>query len=81
MLYGYDAYNIYQASFECAQPLPISAGPTIHPGSVVAQLGLTPEEMENILADQREWMREDEEQEEREGGHTMAEETHQQQQG
>ena len=52
MLYGYDTYDIYRASFECAQPPLISAGPIIiHPGSTAMQLGLTPEEMGEFLAD------------------------------
>ena len=70
-----------QCEYEYAQPLPVSAGPTIHPGSVAAQLGLTQEEIQEVLEDQEEWMREEKEQEQGEGGHTMAEETHQQQQG
>ena len=65
------------AYFGCAQPPPVSAQPTIHPDSVAAWLGLTQEEMEEILADQEEWMREEEEQEWRREGHTVSEETHQ----
>jgi hypothetical protein len=53
----------------------------IHPSSAAAQLGLTREEIQEVLEDQGEWMRGEEEQEQREGGHNMAEETHQQQQG
>jgi hypothetical protein len=48
---------------------------------MAAQLGLTQEEMGEILADQEEWMREEEEHEWRREGHTVPEETHQQQQG
>jgi hypothetical protein len=81
MLYGYDAYDKWLAWARSAQPLSVSATPIIHPGSAAAQLGATPEEMQEILADQEEWRREEEEQEERARGHTMAEETHQQQQG
>jgi hypothetical protein len=39
------------------------------------QLGLTPDDMEEVLAYQREWMREEEEQEQGAGGHNMAEVT------
>ncbi|KIM80457.1 hypothetical protein PILCRDRAFT_89691 [Piloderma croceum F 1598] len=53
----------------------------IHPSSVAAQLGLMREEIQEVLEDQKEWMREQEEQEQGEDGHTMAEKTHQQQRG
>jgi hypothetical protein len=81
MLYRYDGYEDYLTYFGCAQPLPISVQPTIHLDSAAARLGLTQEEMGEILADQEEWMREKEEQEWRREGHTVPEETHQQQQG
>jgi hypothetical protein len=54
MPYVPDTYDLYLASSECAQPPPVSALPTIHPGSTAAALGLTPEEMGEILADQEE---------------------------
>ncbi|KIM76020.1 hypothetical protein PILCRDRAFT_91779 [Piloderma croceum F 1598] len=81
MPYGYDAYDEYLAYVRSAQLLPISAAPTIHPGSAAARLGLTQEEMGEVLEDQEEWMREEEEQEWREEGHTITEETHHHQQG
>jgi len=80
MLYIPNTYDLYLAYVRSTQPLPISAHPTIHPGSAAARLGVTPEEMGEILADQEEWMREEQEQEERAGGYTWAEENHQQQQ-
>jgi hypothetical protein len=80
MSYRYDAYDEYLAYVRSAQPPPISAEPTIHPDSAAARLGLTQEEMGEILADQEEWMREEEEQEWRREGLTVPEETHQQQQ-
>jgi hypothetical protein len=58
----------------------ISTKLIIHPGLSAAQLGLTPEDMEEVLADQVEWMREQEEEEQRADEHTIAEETHYQQQ-
>jgi len=48
---------------------------------MATQLGLIPEDMEEVLADQEQWMREEEEEEQRARGQTWAEETHQQQQG
>ena len=80
MSYGYDAYDEWLAWARSAQPLPVSAPPTIHPDSAAARLGLTPEDMEEVLEDQAEWMREEEEEEWRGGGHTTAEENHHHQQ-
>jgi hypothetical protein len=51
----------------------------IHPSSAAAQLGLTREEIQEVLEDQEEWMRGEEEQEQREGEHTTVETQHQQQ--
>jgi len=80
MSYGYDAYDEWLAWARSAQPPPVSAPPTIHPDSAAVRLGLTPEDMEEVLEDQAEWMREEEEEEWRGGGHTTAEENHHHQQ-
>ena len=80
MLYGYDAYDEWLAWARSTQPLPVSAAPTIHPDSTAVQLGITPEEMGQILEDQAEWMREEEEEERIIEGHTRAEENHHHQQ-
>jgi hypothetical protein len=40
---------------------------------------LTSEDVEEVLADLKEWMREEEQKEQRAGKHTIAEETHHQQ--
>jgi hypothetical protein len=65
MSHGYNAYDEWLAWARSAQPPPVPALPIIHPGSAAAQLGVTPEEMEELLADQEEWMREEE------GGHSV----------
>jgi len=68
MSYGYcTPYNSY-SPIEYAQPLPEIH---IHLNSVAAQLGLTQEEAREILADQEQWMREEEEQEQGAGRHPI----------
>ena len=80
MSYGYDAYDEWLAWARSAQPPPVPAEPIIHHGSAAAHLGLTPQEMREVLEDQAEWMREEEEEERIREGHTRAEENHHHQQ-
>src|ERR1700727_63912 len=67
-----------QQQYECAQPLPNPARPTIHLNSAVAQLGLTTEEIEEVLRDQEEWLREEEQREQEIDAHTTEQTQHQQ---
>src|ERR1700720_1800778 len=53
-------YQQHELEYEAAQP-PLYLTHTIHPDSTAAQLGL--EDMEEVLEDQREWMRQEEEEE------------------
>jgi len=63
-----------------AQPPPIVTRPTTYrliPAT--KQLGLTQEKIEEVLEDQREWIREEEEQKQEVGRHHIAEAHHPQQ--
>ena len=54
MLYGYDTYDNYPP-YEYAQPLPEL---DIHPNLAAAQLGLTPEQIREVVEEQERWDRE-----------------------
>ena len=70
-----DLKLILQLLDEYTQPPQISAELTIHVDLAAAQLRLTKDEMEEVMEDQREWMRE-EKQRHKEGEHTTMETQH-----
>ena len=66
-------HQLHKLEYEATQP-PHNFVPTVHPDLAAAQLGLSMESLKKVLVDQREWMREEEEEEQRyrEGRHTTA---------